>query len=129
MSIRLTGCKLVLLLLALLLVACGETAVPTVTATVSAEIKLGQQVFTDNCAICHATTPDTVVRGPSLDGIATRANDRVPGQDARAYIFNSIMRPADYIVPDYDNIMPTTLSKTLTGEELDAVVAYLLTMQ
>ena len=96
---------------------------------VSAEIKLGQQVFTDNCAICHAVTPDTVIRGPSMHGIARRAQSRVASQDNRTYLYNSIMRPEDYLVEGFENIMPTTLAKTLSGEELDAVVAYLLTLE
>ena len=91
-------------------------------------MKLARTAFSNNCAICHATTPDTVIRGPSLFGVATRAATRVPGQDARAYIYNSIMRPADYVVAGFDNIMPTSLAKTLTGEEVDAILAYLLTL-
>ena len=96
---------------------------------VSAEIKLGMQTFTDHCAICHALTPDTIVRGPSLHKIGIRANSRVASQDASAYLYNSIMRPSDFLVEDFEDIMPTTLAKDLTGEELDAVVAYLLTLK
>lgn len=72
--------------------------------------------------------PDLVVRGPSLYGIAGRAGERVPGQDARTYIYTSIMRPDAFIVPGFENVMPGTLAKTLTGEQIDAVVAYLYTL-
>ncbi len=114
------------LMLSLFLIACGEE--PTPTPTPSAEILLGQQVFTDHCSICHSTSPGVVLRGPSLATIGIQAKHRVPDQDTRTYLYNSIMRPGDYIVDGFDNIMPTTLAKDLSGEELDAVVAYLTTL-
>lgn len=113
-----------------ILAGCGGSepeAVPT--PTLSAELKLGADTFTDNCAICHAIVPNAILRGPSMHGIATRADTQVTGQDARTYLYNSIMRPDDFIVDGFENIMPTTLAKTLSGEELDAVVAYLLTFE
>jgi mono/diheme cytochrome c family protein len=97
--------------------------------TLSPEMAAGHTVFQSNCAICHALTPDTVVRGPSLYGVATRAPQRVPGMDARDYIYTSILRPGDYVVDGFENIMPTNLAKDLTGEEMDAVVNYLLTFE
>ena len=48
------------------------------------------------------------------------------GFDARTYIYSSVMQPGDYVVTGYDNLMPKDLAKKLTGEELDAVVAYVL---
>ncbi len=118
-----------LLLMTIMLVACGGEPDPTPTATLSAELAAGHTVYQANCAICHALTPETVVRGPSLHGIATRARQRVPGMDARDYLYTSILRPADYLVDGYENIMPTNLGKDLTGEEMDAVVNYLLTFE
>ncbi|MGB1250564.1 MAG: c-type cytochrome [Candidatus Promineifilaceae bacterium] len=110
------------------LIACGGEAPPEPTVVVlSAEAQIGKQVFSDNCAICHATAPNTIIRGPSMAGLVARAGERVPNQDARAYIYNSIMRPSDLVVDGFEDVMPSTLAKTLTGEELDAVVSYLLT--
>lgn len=112
------------------LIGCGEEEVVVPTPTpLSAELQLGVKVFSDNCAICHATTPDTVIRGPSMHQLVARAGERVDGQDARTYIYSSIMRPSDYVVDGYEDVMPSTLAKTMTGEELDAVVAYLLTFE
>lgn len=51
----------------------------------------GQAVYTLRCAQCHALTPDTVVIGPSLAGIATRAASRVPGYDTQTYLEASIL--------------------------------------
>ena len=118
-------------IIAFLLVGCGGepevTALPT--PTLSAELQAGFEVYTQHCAICHAITPETVIRGPSFHGMAVTAGTRVEGQDAKTYLYNSIMRPDDFLVDGFENIMPSTLSKTLTGEEIDAVVAYLLTFE
>lgn len=62
-----------------------------------------------------------------MAGLVPRAGERDPNQDARTYIYSSIMRPSDFVVEDFEDVMPSTFAKTLTGEELDAVVAYLLT--
>ena len=111
----------------LLLVGCGgeETAV-IATPTLSPQATHGQQLFTRECGACHSFSPDTVIVGPSLAGIANRAGSRVAGQDAQTYILTAILRPGDYLVEGFDNLMPTTFGKQLTGEDIDALVAYLL---
>lgn len=114
-------------LLAVLLVGCGgeETAV-VATPTFTPQALQGQKVFTRDCGACHSFSPDTVIVGPSLAGIADRAGNRVAGQDAQAYLLTAILRPGDYLVEGFDNLMPATFGKQLTGEEMDALVAYLL---
>lgn len=117
--------------LALLLVACSGTAepVPTATPELTEQERLGQQVFSRECAACHSLSPETTIVGPPLAGIATTATARVPGQDAETYILTSIMRPDDYLVEGYGNTMPDNFGRRLTGEQIDAVVAYLLTLE
>jgi len=112
----------------MLLPACspGEPATPTLTP----QQLQGQAVFNLRCAQCHATVPDTVVIGPSLSGIATRAGTRVEGYDAEAYIERSILVPTDYIVEGFSDVsMPTNFGKELTSEELNAIVSYLITFK
>jgi len=117
-----------LMTLLLLLVACGgEPVEPTVTLEPVAAA--GQLVFQKHCAACHNTTSETVVVGPSLLGIATRAQTRIPDQDAQSYLLSSIMRPEEYLVEGFENAMPNTFGRTLTGEEIDLLVAYLLTLR
>ena len=89
----------------------------------------GQAVYTLRCAQCHALTPDTVVIGPSLAGIATRAASRVPGYDTQTYLETSILVPEDYLVEGFANTMPTNFGKELTSEEFAALVAYLMTLK
>lgn len=109
------------------LAACSGTnnSAPTLTP-VEQE---GQAVYTLRCAQCHALTPDTVVIGPSLAGIATRAGSRVPGYDAQTYLETSILIPDDYLVEGFANTMPTNFGKELTSEEFSALVAYLMTLK
>jgi mono/diheme cytochrome c family protein len=114
----------------LLLAACGDAQLEAdPTPTLDPIAALGQDVFKQECAICHTTTPDHVLRGPSLYGIATRAATRLPNTDARSYIYSSILNPGDYLADGFGDIMLNDFGKKLTGEELDAVVAYLLTLQ
>ncbi|MBP8001184.1 MAG: cytochrome c [Chloroflexi bacterium] len=114
--------------LLVLLTACGtEASAPT--ATLDPVAAAGEIVFQKNCGSCHSTAPDTVVVGPSLAGVATRAATRIPGQDAPGYILSSIMRPDEYLVEGFDNSMPNNFGRKLTGEEIDSVIAYLLTLK
>lgn len=123
----------VLLFCALFITACGGNAdaapAPPPTATLSPEAARGKTVFSQNCGSCHSTIPDTVIVGPSLAGIATTAETRKTGQDGRTYLYTAILQPGDFLVDGYANLMPTTFGKQLTGEDLDAVVAYLMTLE
>jgi mono/diheme cytochrome c family protein len=117
-----------LLIAVILLTACSASAeepVPTLTA----QQQQGQAVFNLRCSQCHALTLDTIVIGPSIAGIATRGESRVPGYDAEAYIEMSILTPDAYLVEGFPNTMPTNFGKQLTSEELNAVVAYLMTLK
>jgi mono/diheme cytochrome c family protein len=116
-----------------LLTACGnsaepETAVPT-SPPLTEEQARGRKVFETNCGACHSILADTVIVGPSLHGIAARADTQNPKQDGRTYLYTAILKPGDFLVDGYDNLMPATFGKQLTGEELDAVVAYLMTLE
>ncbi|MCB8939784.1 MAG: c-type cytochrome [Ardenticatenaceae bacterium] len=122
--------KQFLILCLLFLAACGGRAEATPPPpTLSPQAQLGKQVFSRDCGACHSTTPDTIIVGPSLAGVATRAETRVDGLDAYTYLLTSVMQPDAYLVEGFDNLMPASLSKQLTGEELDNVIAYLQTLK
>lgn len=113
----------------LVLSGCGGAAEPPPPPTLPVEIAAGQRVFVAHCGACHSPSADTVIVGPALGGIATYGHDRVDGLDARAYVYNSILQPSDYLVEGYEDLMPKDLAKKLTGEELDSVVAYVLSLE
>jgi nitric oxide reductase subunit C len=124
----------VLMLLSLFLfVACGggeeDNTAAEEPAAVDPVIAEGQTVFKQNCGSCHAISGDTIIVGPSLAGIASQAATRVEGQSAQEYIQLSILRPGEYVVEGFSDLMPTNFGTTLTGEQLDAVIAYLFTLE
>ncbi len=117
-----------LLIATLLLAACSTSSVQP-APTLDAVQQQGQSVFNLRCAQCHATVPDTVVIGPSMYGIATRAATRMEGYDSEAYIEHSILFPKDYIVDGFTDTMPTNFGKELTSDELNAIISYLMTFK
>jgi mono/diheme cytochrome c family protein len=118
-----------ILIVVLLLTACGGAQQTVAPPTADPQIEKGRQVFQLNCAACHATAADTIVIGPSLHGIATTAATRREGLGAREYIELSILSPDEIVTEGYPDIMPKTFGTTLSGEEFDALVAYLLTLE
>ena len=110
--------------------ACGAAAPEAApTPILSPEALAGKAVFEAQCASCHSLIADSGIVGPSMAGIATQAHGRVPEQDARTYLYTSIMRPGAYLVDGYENLMPENFGKKLTGEEIDALVVFLLTLE
>ena len=114
---------------AMILAACSTTPEMSATPTLDAPQQQGQAVFKLRCAQCHALTPDTVVIGPSIAGLATRAASRIEGYSAEEYIEISILSPKEYLVEGFTDTMPTNFGKDLTSDELEAVVAYLMTLK
>jgi mono/diheme cytochrome c family protein len=117
------------IVLTVIFLAACSTPSDAPAPTLDAVQQTGQAVYNLRCAQCHALAPDTVVIGPSLAGIATRAATRVDGYDAEAYLERSILAPGDYIVEGFADTMPTNFGKELTSEELTGVVAYLMTLK
>jgi L-cysteine S-thiosulfotransferase len=111
------------------LTACSAAAKVEPTPTPNPLVIQGQKVFNARCATCHALVPDTIIIGPSLEGIATRAETRVPGMSADEYILLSILRPGDYVVEGFNNVMITNFAKELTNEDMNALVAFMMTLK
>ena len=112
------------------LMACSQTAAPPpATPTLSPQASLGKDLFTRECASCHSLLEDTIIVGPSMKGIAHRAEARVPEQDAHTYLLSSIIDPGGYVLEGFQDLMPANFGKRLTGEEIDALVAYMLTLE
>lgn len=111
------------------LTACSSF-VPPPTPTLSPLEIQGKSVFDTYCARCHSTSSDTVIVGPPMAGIATRGSSRIEGMDAESYIRDSIMNPSAFTAEGYpEGAMPVTLKEDLSKEELEAVIAFLLTLE
>lgn len=87
---------------------------------------LGFEVFRQRCASCHTLT-DAQGIGPSMVGLAIRAGERVEGQSAEQYIRNSIINPGEYVVDGFENVMAQNLGASLSSDDINNVIAFLLT--
>ncbi len=87
------------------------------------------------CNSCHILDrlDWTATTGPSLNGVADRAGERVPGQSAEEYIATSIWNSGAFRVPGYDQQMaafgPDVMeaANVMSPEQLYAIVAFLCT--
>jgi mono/diheme cytochrome c family protein len=99
----------------------------------------GQKLFaSQGCAACHSLQPDVKIVGPSLAGIATRANERIKASDYKGqattgeqYLRESIVQPSAYVVPTYpDGVMPKDFGTAkLSAQDLADLIAFLLTQK
>jgi nitric oxide reductase subunit C len=105
----------------------------------------GRQAFdAAGCGACHSLEPGVMLVGPSLAGIARRAEERLQdaaytgaAQDAEGYLRESIFEPSAFLAPpaakhgtaDGLSYMPGVYSNTLDPQAADELVAYLLTLQ
>ncbi len=104
-----------------------HTAQPVSPETIAA----GRDLFAGGggCGACHAVEGLTHgVLGPDLNGIATVAEQRIPGYTADQYIRESIVDSCAYTVPDTDcNLMLSVMNTlTLSDADVDGLVAFLL---
>jgi nitric oxide reductase subunit C len=122
-----------------------EETPPTGTAPSDDPVVLGSQLFKQPpaaCFACHSTVPGVNLAGPTLAGIGFRADTIVTqsdytgsATDGAAYIRESIVSPSAHIIPGtiYSaqdrSFMPDNFDETLTPEQIDQLVAYLLTLR
>jgi len=113
------------------LAACSQTAESAAEepAIDSAVYDTGKTVFQANCSACHSTTSQDTLVGPSMLGIAERAGKMADGLDARGYIEQSILEPGAFVNEGFQNLMPATYANSLSSEDLNALVEYLLTFK
>jgi len=82
------------------------------------------------CSGCHDDQQNMTIVGPSLIGVATRAETRVKGMSASDYIHNHIVNPSFFTVQGFQpGIMPSTFGQTLSSQEINDIVSYLLTLK
>jgi nitric oxide reductase subunit C len=121
--------------------ASGEAA----RAPSTEPVARGQALFNapnPGCFACHSVSPGVNLAGPSLAGVAGRAEQRIKdgtykgeARDGRSYIRESIVNPHAFLVPGptYSaagrSFMPDHYQKTLKPEQIDQLTAYLTTLQ
>lgn len=108
-------------------------------------VALGEAIFrnpANACSSCHSTQPGVVIVGPSLADIGNRAAQRITAADykgkaknAAGYIHESIAEPSAYLVPGATfstggtSLMPAGVSSRLTADQIDQLVAYLMSLR
>ncbi len=123
----------------------AETAESPATAASDQPVALGEVLFRQTppgCFACHSTAPGVNLAGPSLAGIATRAEKRVADDDykgtatdAAGYIRESIENPHAYLVEGQmfssggRSFMPDNFKTVLSAAQIDHLVAYLSTLR
>ena len=115
------------------------TDVATAEASESADASLvahGEDIFKNGlngappCAACHLLDSTANSTGPNLYGLANRAGSRVAGLSAEDYVRQSILHPNDYIVDGFSaNFMYQNYAANLSDEDVNALIAYVLTLQ
>jgi cytochrome c551/c552 len=87
----------------------------------------GKEIYNSTgCVGCHTLEKDKVQVGPSFYGVYTRAATRVSGENAKAYIYRSIVVPNDFIVPNFQaNLMPQNFSTQLNAQQVADLLAWM----
>jgi len=106
-----------------------EALALTSDATPEALASAGEKVFNGvgGCTACHGLgtrAPNLVTDFAGQGPIGARCGKREPGKDCKAYLYESLVKPAAFLVPGFEPIMPD-MSKQLADDQLWAVVAYL----
>ena len=122
-----------LIALTLVLTACGGSD----SGSGDANVDAGKDLFAETvigsqagCITCHSLDAGTVVVGPSMAGIGTRAGSTVSGQSAEDYLKESILNPDAHVVDGFTaGTMPQVWADELNDEQVDQLVAYLLTLK
>ena len=133
MKKRLSFLFVFVLALSVVLTACGGGGGESTDDAVSAGEKLFSQTVIGSqagCATCHSLDADMVIVGPSMDGIGSRAGSTISGMSAEDYLNESILDPAAYLVEGFPaGTMPQVWEDELTDEQVDQLVAYMLTLK
>jgi cytochrome c551/c552 len=120
-----------IIILGLVLAACGGGGGS------ASDVAAGDQLFHQTvigtnagCVTCHSTEKGVTIVGPSLAEIATTAATAEPGMTAEAFIKESIVDPNKVVTQGFNaNIMPQNWSQVLTEQQIDQLVAYLMTLK
>jgi len=108
-------------------------------------VEVGRVTFNASppaCAACHSIAPGVNLVGPTMAGMVATAAERIgsPSYKGKAktpaeYIRESILDPNAHVLegPTYAaggrSLMPSDYGQTLKPEQIDHIVAYLLTLK
>lgn len=95
-------------------------------------VKIGREIMEGKglCFTCHTIGKTGALRFPDLEGIGSRAQNRVPGLSDVEYLVESLYEPDKFIVEGFNPGMPVINKPpiSLTDQEILCVIAYLQTL-
>ncbi|MCC6904750.1 MAG: cytochrome c oxidase subunit II [Anaerolineae bacterium] len=96
----------------------------------SGEATSGEALFVaQGCVACHSLDGSTLV-GPSMQGMAGRAEGRSTELSAEQYLHQSIVLPCEYVVDGFACVMPQNFgTEKLDAQALADLIAYLETLE
>lgn len=105
----------------------------------------GQYLFNTavpSCSACHSTQPGADMAGPTMAGLVARTEELLASgdyqgeaTDVAGYIRESIVTPSAHVVPGAmysaggTSFMPNTYRDSLSEEQIDNLVDYLMTLK
>ena len=108
-------------------------------------VALGEALFrtaSPACNACHSIAPGVNMAGPTLADLRTRAQTTIDSREyqgkadsVEAFIRESILEPSAYLHPgemysaDGVSFMPTSYGQSLTEEQIDHLVQYLMSFK
>src|SRR5919206_2134804 len=106
-----------------------ETLDLTSNATPEALVAAGERVFNGagGCTACHGLgtrAPNLLTDFAGQGPIGARCGTRKPGMDCKAYLHESMIKPAAFVVPGFEPIMPD-MRRQLSDDQIWAGVPYL----
>lgn len=111
----------------------GERLVLRIEDEVDIGVEAGEEIFSSSsagCQVCHSLEPGVEIVGPSLAYIGADASSRIPGVPAEEYLRESILEPDAYVLEGYPaGQMLDIYGETLTEQEIEALITYLMTLQ
>ena len=105
---------------------------PKVSLSDPQTIGRGKKVFTAHCASCHSIAGLNQARkkGPDLSQAAQLSAKRKPDMDPEAYLRESFLVPAEFVVPGFEaSKLGYSCGGTLSVRELDDVIGFLLSQK
>ena len=92
-------------------------------------VKVGREIMDGKglCFTCHTIGRTGALRFPDLEGVAVRAQSRIPGLSEVEYFARSLYEPDSFIVPGFNPGMPVISQPPigLSDQEILCVIAYL----
>ena len=106
-----------------------EEIVISANLTTPEMVEIGRDIAQGKglCRTCHTIGQSGALRFPDLDGVASRAETRIPGMGQIDYFAQSLYEPDSFIVPGFNPGMPAINRAPigLTDQEILCVIAYL----